>query len=207
MTTKVMLVDDHPIVRRGYRALLESVGGIAVVAEADTPRMAMRATRHCAIDVAVLDLRLPGTGGLRLCQRLRRYQPRLRVLIFSAQSDFVTVRAARAAGARAFLDKRAPAEALASAVLGVARGEPEIAHNAFAALQVAPRPLSEREQIIVRRLAAGEDTRDIAQALSISPKTVANHVYAARDKLQADSLAELIRYGVDHAAAPTGAWA
>lgn len=206
MTAKVMLVDDHPIVRRGYRALLEASGGITVMAEAGAPLAAMRAARHCAIDVAVLDLRLPGAGGLRLCQRLRRYQPQLRVLIFSAQSDFVTVRAARVAGARAFLDKRAPAEALASAVLGLVRGDVEIAHNAFANLHTPERPLTDRQRAIVRRLAAGEDARDIAAALAISPKTVANHVYAVRDKLQVDSLAEVLRYGVDRGAAPAGGW-
>lgn len=207
MTAKVMLVDDHPIVRRGYRALLEACGGIAVVAEAGAPLAAMQAVRHGSIDVAVLDLRLPGAGGLRLCRRLRRYHPQLRVLIFSAQSDFVTVRAARAAGAHAFLDKRAPAEALADAVLAVARGERAIAHNALTALHAGQQPLTEREHLIVRRLAAGEGTKEIAIALAISPKTVANHVYAAREKLQVDSLAEVIRYGVDHAASPAGRWA
>lgn len=197
MTTKVMLVDDHPMVRRGYRALLESHGGIAIVAEAGSPLAAMKAARGIGIDVAVVDLRLPGAGGIRLCHRLRRVLPRLRLLVFSAQTDFVTVRAAREAGAAAFLDKRAPAEALTMAVLGVASGRTDFAHNAFAGLGGGECALSEREQTIVRRLAAGEEAHDIAVAMAISPKTVSNHLYAVRDKLRVSSIAEVVRYGVE----------
>lgn len=197
MTTKVMLVDDHPIVRRGYRALLEACGGVAIVAEAGSPLAAMKAARANVIDVAVIDLRLPGAGGIRLCRRLRRVVPQMHLLVFSAQTDFVTVRAAREAGAAAFLDKRAPAEALPVAVRGVASGRTDFAHNAFASLGGGERHLSEREQAIVRRLAAGEETESIALAMAISPKTVSNHLYAAREKLRLNSLAELVRYGVE----------
>jgi len=200
MTTKILLVDDHPIVRRGYRALLEAYGGMAVVAEAGSPLAAIRAARRTAIDVAVVDLRLPGAGGIRLCQRLRRVAPDIRLLVFSAQSDYVTVRAVSDVGAMAFLDKRARAEALPDAVLAVAQGRVDFEGNAFATLESDSRQLSRREDAIVRRFAAGENTQDIALALAISPKTVANHLDAARDKLHLDSFAEVVRYGADTAA-------
>lgn len=200
MTTKILLVDDHPIVRHGYRALLDAYGGMSVVAEAGSPLAAVRAARRIFIDVAVVDLRLPGAGGIRLCQRLRRAAPHIRLIVFSAQSDYVTVRAVSEAGAMAFLDKRACAEALPEAVLAVAHGRVDFAGNALAMLRGDARRLSQREEVIVRRFAAGETTHDIALALSISPKTVANHIDAARDKLHLESTAAVIRYGVDAAA-------
>lgn len=210
---RVLLIDDHAVVREGYRHLLASTGRIDVVAEADSGAAGYRRFLKGGIDVVVVDLSLPGVGGLEVLARMKRRDPALRALVFSMHEEPVIVERALAAGATGYLSKRSDPRALIDAVTRVAAGlrtvDPLLlpagnwrgrAPLPAAAAHASPPPLlsqlSGREFEIFRQLAEGHSVSQIAQHLSLSGKTVANYHTAIRSKLGVGNSAELARMAI-----------
>ncbi len=206
---RIMLVDDHTIVRVGFRMLLQAAAAdIEVVAEADNGDDALAQLDTVQPDVLVLDLSMPGMNGLEVLRRLRARDSRLRVLVLSAHEDSAHPRRVLAAGALGYLSKRGAPEALVDAVRRVAAGQryidPAIAQKlALAQLGDEPSPmeaLSEREFAVFVQLAKGASVQDIAAQLKLSGSTVGTHLYNVKQKLGASNQAELtllaLRWGV-----------
>lgn len=194
---RTLLVDDHPVVRAGYRRLLECQPQIEVVGEADHCRPAYRLALREAVDVMVTDISLPGMGGLELVRRLQRRRPALRCVVFSMHEERAFVRRAFAAGAQAYVAKRCAPEQLIQAVLEVACGRrylaPELREAMVAAGTDGVGGLSTREFEVLRQIVDGRSTLEIAQALSLSSKTVANYGTRIRAKLGTQTSADLVR--------------
>lgn len=188
---RVVLADDHPVVRSGYQRLLAMEPDLCVVAEAADGDAAYDALLRHGPDVLVTDLSMPG-GGLALIERLRRREPRAAVLVFSMHDSPALVRQAFEAGARGFLTKASSPENLVDAVRALAAGRrylgPELPASLLAAAPPPPADaalasLSPREFEIFRLLAEGRSPGECAQALKLSPKTVANHQTTIKEKL------------------------
>ena len=202
----MLLVDDHAVVRAGYRRFLEADGRIEVVAEAADADAALRWLRlpgRPAIDVAVIDLSMPGRGGLDLLRHLRQRGDGPRVLVFSMHESLSMVRQALALGAVGYITKSSDPALLVDAVIRVAGGErvlsPELGVEAHALAQEAPHhQLTSREFDVFVRLAQDEPLELIAEALRLSAKTVANLQTTIRSKLQLDSSIALHRYAREH---------
>lgn len=200
---RVMLVDDHAVVREGYRRLLECQGDLQVVAEAGDGQQALRAWREQQPEVTVVDLALPGLGGLELIGRLRQRDPRARLLAFSMHRDPVWATQALRAGALGYVTKSSAPEALVDAVRSVHQGRrvisPDIAGEVAAALLEPPaqagRPadLSPREFEVLRALVGGRSPAEVAADLHLSVKTIHNLHYQTKAKLGARSDFELAR--------------
>ena len=199
--TKVLLVDDHAIVREGYRRLLEDEANISVVGEASNAAQAYEQARSLAPDVVVMDIALPGVSGIEATRRMLRDQPLLRILMFSMYDDAIYARRALEAGALGYLSKATAPEVLVRAIHAVSRGEryvsPDVATNiAGSAAQPGKselEALTPREFEVLRLLVQGETVRSISEKLALSEKTVANHQSAIRDKLGARNSAQLAR--------------
>lgn len=210
---RVVLVDDHAVVRMGFRMLLQSQGdGIAVVGEAADGEALLKGladpSQAWQADVIVMDLSMPGLGGLETLRRLRAKDQTPPVLVLSAHEDTAHPRRALNAGALGYLSKRSAPETLPEAVRAVAAGkrylDAQTAQNlALSQLDGAASPfdaLSEREFEVFVRLARGRSVAEIAEALSLSPSTVGTHLYNIKQKLAAGNQAELtllaLRWGV-----------
>jgi two-component system invasion response regulator UvrY len=210
---RVVLVDDHAVVRMGFRMLLQSEGSdIQVVGEAADGEALLKGLADPAkawqADVIVMDLSMPGLGGLETLRRLRAKDPTPPVLVLSAHEDTAHPRRALNAGALGYLSKRSAPETLPEAVRAVAAGkrylDAQTAQNlALSQLDGAASPfdaLSEREFEVFVRLARGRSVAEIAEALSLSPSTVGTHLYNIKQKLAAGNQAELtllaLRWGV-----------
>ncbi|MDE2050800.1 MAG: response regulator transcription factor [Gammaproteobacteria bacterium] len=199
--TKILLVDDHAIVREGYRRLLEEEPGIHVVGEAGNAAQACERARTLGPDVVVMDIALPGSSGIEATRRMLKDQPHLRVLMFSMYDDAIYAARALEAGALGFLSKASAPEVLVQAIHAVSRGEryvsPDVATNMAGAAAQPGRSdlgaLTPREFEVLRLLVQGETVRSISETLALSEKTVANHQSAIREKLGARNSAQLAR--------------
>ncbi|WP_205617174.1 response regulator [Pelomicrobium methylotrophicum] len=196
---KVMLVDDHAVVRMGFRLLLESTPDIKVVAEADTGEQALKGYQEARPDVVVMDLSMPGMGGIEAVKRLLAKDKQARILVLSAHDDTLHPRRVLEAGALGYLSKRSAPEELIQAVRHVAAGkvflEPAIAQQ-LAIQQVTGtrnpvEVLSPREFELFLLLAQGKTVAEIAEMLYLSPRTVGTHLYNIKQKLNASNAAEL----------------
>ena len=207
---KILVIDDHPIVRAGVRRLLAAEPEIEV-REATNGREALGIYRELQPTLVILDLNLPGIGGLEVLTRLKAADPDARVLVLSMHDDGIHVTRALRAGAAGYVTKNAPPEELLEAIGRVARGhtyiEREIAEDlVFASVRKSPHPLkdlSSRDLEILRQLAEGRTLSQIADTVGIGYKTAANNCSRIKAKLGAASTADLIRialrYGlVDH---------
>lgn len=200
---RVLLVDDHAVVRAGFRRLLEGCG-VRVSAEADTGEAGYRAYVDAPCDVVILDLALPGRGGLETLRRLRARDAGARVLVFTMHDEPAFAEQALAAGALGYVTKSSSPEVLLDAVTRVARGErclsPDIAERLALAPsggpQAAIEALSPREFEIFRQLAAGHSAAEIGERLALSAKTVANYGSQIRARLGVGSRAELARLAI-----------
>jgi DNA-binding NarL/FixJ family response regulator len=197
----VLLVDDHAVVREGYRRLLERGGNIEVIGEADTADAALERFRELAPQVVVMDIALPGVSGVEAMRRMLAAKPATRVLMFSMYEDAIFANRALQAGACGYVTKASAPNVLVEAVLTVARGKPylsaEIAQalaqrNAIAAAAPAD-ALSAREFEVLRLVVQGLPIKDIAKTLGLTPKTVSNHQSAIKQKLGAESAVQLVR--------------
>lgn len=199
--TKVLLVDDHAIVREGYRRLLEDEASISVVGEAGNAARAYEQARSLEPDVVVMDIALPGVSGIEATRRMLRDQPQLRILVFSMYDDAIYARRALEAGALGYLSKATAPEVLVRAIYAVSRGEryvsPDVATNIAQSVAQPGKSeieaLTPREFEVLRLLAQGETVRSISEKLALSEKTVANHQSAIREKLGARNSAQLAR--------------
>ena len=195
----VLLVDDHTVVRTGFRLLLESTPDVRVIAEADSGETACRRYDETTPDIVVLDLSMPGIGGLETLRRIRARNPSARMLALSAHDDVMHARRALRQGALGFLSKRTAPETLLEAVRTVAAGQryidPRLAQEiALADVSGALSPvelLSEREFEVFMRLANGSAVQRIATELNLSASTVGTHLYNIKQKLQVSNQAEL----------------
>ena len=197
---RVLLVDDHAVVRTGFRLLLQSLAEISVVAEAESGEAACQRFFELAPDVVVLDLAMPGMGGLEALRRIRARHPEARVLALSAHDDPMHARRALREGAMGFLSKRSAPEALVEAVTAVAGGRRYIDMSlaqklALAEIEGTAKPpieqLSEREFEVFMRLARGATVQKIAEDLKLSASTVGTHLYNIKQKLQVGNQSEL----------------
>ena len=203
---RVLLVDDHAVVRAGYRSLLADSGTIEIVAEADSGELACRHYADYTPDVVVMDLSLPGMGGLEAIRRIRARDPEARVLVFSMHDDTVFMDQAINAGARGYITKNSAPDVLVEAITQVAAGrtylEAEAAQRlAFQKMRGKDSPFSElstREFEICCLLAEGFNTSEIAKRLSLSYKTVANYSTLIKNKLNVNTVAELTRLAIRH---------
>jgi two-component system, NarL family, invasion response regulator UvrY len=200
---KIMLVDDHTVVREGVRRLL-SVFVDAVVLEAKTGREALTLFRSEKPEIVILDLNLPGSGGLDLLRRLLIEGPKTKILIFSMHTTPLYVARAMQSGAKGYVSKGAAAEELVEAIRQIRDGGRYVERDLAADLAVnvlgsdeSGKALSARELDIMRHLAKGKGLSEIADALGISYKTVANTCTSIKHKLLVERTSDLIRVAVE----------
>jgi two-component system, NarL family, invasion response regulator UvrY len=194
----VLLVDDHAVVREGYRRLLERHGEIAVIGEAGDAATAHALFSSLEPQIVVMDITLPVTSGLEAMRRMLLFNPDARVLIFSMHEDTVFATRALQAGAFGYVTKASAPNVLVDAVLSIARGKkylsPEIAQKvALREGSGYPNGLTQRESEVLRLIIRGQTVQEIADALGVNWKTVANHQSAVRQKLGAETTIELLR--------------
>ena len=204
---RVMLVDDHALVRMGFRMLLDDAK-VDVVAEAGSGEEACQAYPNVKPDVVVMDLSMPGMGGLEAVRRLIAQDPKARVLALSAHEDTAHPRRVLRAGALGYLAKRSAPDALIAAVVAVASGQRYVDAQTAQALAMAQIDglaspadmLSEREFSVFIQLARGMSVAQIADNLKVSPSTVGTHLYHVKQKLGASNQSELtlvaLRWGL-----------
>jgi DNA-binding NarL/FixJ family response regulator len=198
---KIMLVDDHAIVREGYRSLLQKQAGLEVAAEASDGAEAYRLFKEVLPDLVIMDLTMPGLGGIEAIKRIRQWEPTARILVFTMHQNAAYAVQAIRAGAKGFVTKSSPPEALLAAVFNVLKGrialsadiEHELAQGRIAGQPSAADVLTPREFEILRMLLAEKTAEEIAGTLHVSPKTVANTRYLIKAKLGVGSDIELVR--------------
>ncbi len=203
---KVLLVDDHAVVREGYKNLLDNYPEIEVVAEAESGEIACKFYVDYKPDIVIMDLSLPGIGGLEAIRRITARDPKAKILVFSMHEDTVFVEQALQAGARGYISKSSAANDLVEAVQEIASGndhlDPEIAQRlAIQKSRGRNTPfanLSTREFEIFCLLAEGANVATIAERLSLSYKTVANYSTQIKNKLEVKTAAELARLAIRH---------
>ncbi|KAB2928462.1 MAG: response regulator transcription factor [Dechloromonas sp.] len=195
---RVLLADDHAVVRLGFRLLLEGAGA-CVVGEADSGENAIRGYAETTPDLLVMDVSMPGSGGLAALERLLVWEPKARVLMLSAHDDdIVPVRALRL-GAAGYLCKRADPGEFLHAVGQIAAGrrylDPQLAQTvALAQLSGSAEPLgtlTEKELAVFLKLAVGRSVNEVAADFCLSPSTVGTHLYHIKQKLNVQNAAEL----------------
>jgi two-component system invasion response regulator UvrY len=196
----VLLVDDHAVVREGYRQLLERHGDIVVVGEAADASEAQALFRKLSPQIVVMDITLPGLSGLEAMRQMLDHEPGTRVLIFSMHEDVIFAKRALQAGAFGYVTKASAPSVLVEAVHTVASGKKYLSAAVAQALalradtldEAATNGLSAREFEVLRQLVRGQSIKDIAQSMGINPKTVSNHQSVIRQKLGADSAVQLL---------------
>jgi two-component system invasion response regulator UvrY len=203
---RVYLVDDHELVRTGFKLILAKEVDIEVVGEAGTGEEALAQIRRVKPDIVLCDFHLPGISGLEVTERLVRSGPEPRVIILSVQLEGPMPRRMLEAGASGYLGKGCAAEELLRAIRDVSRGKRylagDVAHQlALGSLGGSVSPfdaLSPRELEVVMMLVQGERMADIGRRLSLSAKTIATHKYNALNKLGLKDLASLTRMAMQH---------
>jgi two-component system, NarL family, invasion response regulator UvrY len=196
----VLLVDDHAVVREGYRRLLERHGDIVVIGEAADATEAQAMFRALAPQIVVMDITLPGLSGIEAMRRMLDHEPDTRVLIFSMHEEVIFAKRALQAGAFGYLTKASAPSVLVEAVHTVASGRKYLSAAVANALALradaldatAHNGLSAREFEVLRQLVQGQSINDIARSMGINPKTVSNHQSLIRQKLGADSAVQLL---------------
>lgn len=195
----VMLVDDHAVVRMGFKMLLESDADIKVVAEAESGEQAIQRYVEFKPHVVVMDITMPGIGGLEAIERILAKDNAAKILVLSAHEDSVHPKRVLNAGAMGYLTKRSAAEELIKAIRTVGAGKKYL--EASVAQQMAIQQLSgeqnpvdvlsPREFEVFMALAKGKTTNEIAETLFLSPRTVGTHLYNIKQKLNANNSAEI----------------
>lgn len=205
-SVRVLLVDDHAVVREGYRTLLEKHEGLTVVGEASDAAAAYQIHKDTQPDVVIMDISMPGRGGIDAIEHIRRFDPRARILVFTMHGRAPYALQAFRAGAKGYVTKSSPPDFLISAVRSIAEGRvaicPEISevlaldrvHEASSGLE----DLSPREFEVLRMILDAKSTDEIASALNVSRKTAANYHYSIKSKLGVASDIELLYLGLQH---------
>ena len=204
---RVLLVDDHAVVRTGFRLLLQAKPEVSVVGEAESGEAACQRYVELSPDVVVMDIAMPGMGGIEALRRIRAHDPQARVLALSAHDDPMHARRALREGALGFLSKRSAPEALLEAVAAVGAGQryidPRVAQKLaledIEGTESSPvKRLSEREFDVFIRLARGASVQRIAEDLRLSASTVGTHLYNVKQKLGVSNQAELTLIAIRH---------
>lgn len=203
---RVLLVDDHPVVRSGYRRLLEQAGDIEVTDEAGNAEEAYAAFVAGRPGIVITDLSLPGAGGLELLRKILARDPQARVLVFSMYDSAQLVRRALEGGACGFVSKNATPDSLVAAVHAAHAGRRYLSADLSPALLHRPggdeaarlASLSQREFEIFRLLAEGRSPADCARLLNLSLKTVANNQTRIKEKLEVATSAALVHLALRH---------
>lgn len=205
--TRLLLADDHALVRSGLRALLEAQPDLEVVAEAEDGVAVVEACRKLRPDIVVMDLAMPGRGGINATEDLRAECPDVKVVVLTMHDDEAYMQMARLAGARGFVLKKALATELIRAIRDVQGGKTHFPP----AEGLLPRPrggtsldlLTGREREVLSLIALGHTTPETARKLHISEKTVETHRAHISEKLGLRSRAELVRFAIEHRLLPT----
>jgi DNA-binding NarL/FixJ family response regulator len=208
---RVLLADDHHLVRAGIRALLEGLPDVEIVAEAGDGQEALAALVRTKPDIALVDISMPGLNGLELAARASREAPETRLVILSVHGDASHVAQALRAGAKGYLVKDAAADELPILIRSVMRGEtylsPSISRHVVEGFlgraspsseesPETPEVLTSRQREILQLVAEGRSTKDIANLLDLSVKTVETHRAQIMERLDIHDLAGLVRYAV-----------
>src|SRR5450755_302270 len=202
-TVRIVLADDHSVMRSGLRYLLEAEPGFSVVAETGDAEGATRCVRGHHPDVLILDLNLPGEPGLKLIPQLREQAPGTRIVVLTMQRDPAFARQALGTGAMGYVLKDASDKELVLAVRLAAAGQPYLnpqlgAQIAAEAFDPQPGGLTERELMVLRLAALGHTNPEIAAKLYVSVRTVEAHRTHIHQKLRLTSRADLVRFALEH---------
>jgi DNA-binding NarL/FixJ family response regulator len=195
----VLLVDDHSLVRKGFRRLLEDESGIAVVGEASDGQEAVRMANDLKPQVIVMDMSMPGLNGIQACVEILKTLPRTSILMLSMYSEEAQVRNALKAGAKGYVLKNAADIDLAAAIRDVAAGKKVIGPGLVSDLPFEDQgedKLTPRERQILQLIAEGKSNKEIAALLELSPNTVAVHRANLMEALGIHRTAELVLYAV-----------
>jgi len=202
---RVLLADDHGLVREGLRGILAKGADIEVAAEAGNGDEVLALVKARDFDLALLDLSMPGLSGLALIKRLKVERPKLRILVLSMHGESQYAARALKAGASGYLTKDSAAAQLLGAIRKIAAGGVQISEAAAAQLigagGAADAPhaaLSDREYEVLRQIVAGRSVTEIADALHLSVKTVSTHKARILEKLGLGGTADLVRYALEH---------
>lgn len=204
------MVDDHALVRLGLMTLINDRADMEVVGEASTAQEALRQVERLQPDVVLMDIRMPGRGGIEATQEITSHFPKTQVIILTSFADDELIMRAIQAGAAGYVLKEADNQELLRAIAAVSRGEALLDPSTTARLitrmramsrkadQDAFRDLSEREMSVLAELTRGKTNAEIARTLNLSEKTVRNHVSMILEKLQLTNRVELATYAVEH---------
>tara|TARA_B100001250_G_C19744158_1_gene764465 strand:- start:63 stop:707 length:645 start_codon:yes stop_codon:yes gene_type:complete len=205
---KVILVDDHAVVRTGYKILLKNVANINVIAETDTGEAAIELSRKLKPDVVVMDITLPGINGIEAIREITTTNPDIKILVFSMHEEVVFVERALQAGAIGYMTKSSDPQLLSSAIISVSKGNKVIdedlkrklayEHGVARESNSVLSDLSAREYQIFCLLAEGKNTTEISKILSLSYKTVANYSSQIKNKLNVSTVADIARIAIRH---------
>lgn len=204
---KVLLVDDHELVRTGIRRILEEAGNIEVVGEAADGDAALKAARKAMPDVVLMDVNMPGMGGIEATRRIVRLLPDVKVIALTVLDDDPFPARLNEAGAVGYLTKGSPAKEMIEAVRTVHRGLPYVASSVarkhmladWRGLASTPfEDLSSREMQVAMMILDGQRTQEISDALSLSPKTVSTYRQRIYEKLQVKTDVDLTRLAYRH---------
>ena len=195
----VLLVDDHSVVRMGFKMLIENESDMAVICEAESGELGITAFKEHKPSIVIMDITMPGMGGLDAIERIIAFDKKAKILVLSAHEDSVHPKRALSAGALGYLTKRSAAEELIKAIRSVNNGtkylEPAIAQQmAITQISGENNPveiLSDREFEVFMDLAKGKSTNEIANTMCLSPRTVGTHLYNIKQKLNANNSAEI----------------
>jgi DNA-binding NarL/FixJ family response regulator len=204
---RLLLVDDHPLVRDGLKSRLASESDMTVVGEAGNAAEALAALDSCAPTLALMDIGMKDINGIELAAMLLERAPQLAVLMLSMYDSVEYAQRALQAGARGYVLKDAPASEILTALRTVANGGTYLGVDMAQRLFKAPAPrssLSVREQDILAFLADGQSSKQIARTLDLSVRTVEAHRQNIRRKLDLETQADLIKYAVEHASRRSG---
>jgi DNA-binding NarL/FixJ family response regulator len=204
---RIVVADDHPIVREGLKQLLSATSDLSVVGEAQNGQEVLERVRALAFDVLLLDMSMPGKSGIELIKQVHAQKPKLRILVLSMhEEEQYAVRAIKA-GAAGYLTKESATAQLVSAIRKVAGGGAFITDSVAQQLALGAMPqaegpphsaLSNREFQVFRELVSGKAVSDIAAQLNLSVKTVSTHKARIMQKMNMSNPAELIRYAIHH---------
>jgi DNA-binding NarL/FixJ family response regulator len=202
VTIRIMLVDDHPLVRDGLRARLEAMAHLRVVAEADNADDALRQAAGLDVDLVLMDINMRGTNGIDGAAKFRQSFPAIAVLILSMHDKLEYVGQAMQAGARGYVLKDAPGQDIVRAIDTVMSGGiyySEALARKLARPRVLDNQLTAREQEVLRQIADGHSNKQIARTFDLSVRTVETHRLNIKRKLGIEGQAELIKFAVEHA--------